>query len=306
MKKAGRIILTIAGVALIVVLLRSCVATSYLIPSAGMENSLYQGERILVNKWSYGLRLPFMNLWGYHRWGDCDVGKEDILVFNNPANRLADISRREVFISRCIGLPGDTLLVDSFFTALPCEQYAPDQKFVYAYPKNKERQLDTLLATLSIRHTERMGEDSLHYLRSFSRYEYYLLEQALYGHCWIQPAARPDSLQEARALIVPKKGRAVRVYPWNRVLLCNTLVLHEHRNAKIQNDTLYVDGRPVQHCVFTKDYYWVASNNAANVSDSRLFGFVPEDHLIGRASVIWFSRDKESGMRWDRIGKAVR
>ena len=48
MKKAGRIILTIAGVALIVVLLRSCVATSYLIPSAGMENSLYQGERILV------------------------------------------------------------------------------------------------------------------------------------------------------------------------------------------------------------------------------------------------------------------
>lgn len=230
----------------------------------------------------------------------------NILVFNNPANRLADISRREVFISRCIGLPGDTLLVDSFFTALPCEQYAPDQKFVYAYPKNKERQLDTLLATLSIRHSERMGEDSLHYLRSFSRYEYYLLEQALYGHCWIQPATRPDSLQEARALIVPKKGRAVRVYPWNRVLLCNTLVLHEHRNAKIQNDTLYVDGRPVQHCVFTKDYYWVASNNAANVSDSRLFGFVPEDHLIGRASVIWFSRDKESGMRWERIGKAVR
>ena len=151
-----------------------------------------------------------------------------------------------------------------------------------------------------------MGEDSLHYLRSFSRYEYYLLEQALHGHCWIQPAARPDSLQEARALIVPKKGRAVRVYPWNRVLLCNTLVLHEHRNAEIQNDTLYVDGRPVQHCVFTKDYYWVASNNTANVSDSRLFGFVPEDHIIGRASVIWFSRDKESGMRWERIGKAVR
>ncbi len=69
MKKGWKIAITIVGVALVVVLLRGCVATSYLIPSSGMENSLYQGERILVNKWSYGLRLPFMKLWGYHRWG---------------------------------------------------------------------------------------------------------------------------------------------------------------------------------------------------------------------------------------------
>ena len=86
MKKGCKIAITIVGVALVVVLLRGCVATSYLIPSSGMENSLYQSERILVNKWSYGLRLPFMKLWGYHRWADSPVQKEDILVFNNPAN----------------------------------------------------------------------------------------------------------------------------------------------------------------------------------------------------------------------------
>ena len=79
MKKGWKIAITIVGVALVVVLLRGCVATSYLIPSSGMENSLYQGERILVNKWSYGLRLPFMKLWGYHRWADSPVQKEDIL-----------------------------------------------------------------------------------------------------------------------------------------------------------------------------------------------------------------------------------
>ncbi len=56
--------MAIIGVAFVVVLLRGCVATSYLIPSSGMENSLYRGERILVDKWSYGLRLPFMKLWG--------------------------------------------------------------------------------------------------------------------------------------------------------------------------------------------------------------------------------------------------
>ena len=63
MKKGCKIAITIVGVALVVVLLRGCVATSYLIPSSGMENSLYQSERILVNKWSYGLRLPVMKLW---------------------------------------------------------------------------------------------------------------------------------------------------------------------------------------------------------------------------------------------------
>ena len=67
MKKTGKTLTAIGAAVLAGVLLRTCVATSYLIPSSGMENSLYQGERILVNKWSYGLRLPLMGWWGYHR-----------------------------------------------------------------------------------------------------------------------------------------------------------------------------------------------------------------------------------------------
>lgn len=45
----------------------------------------FRGERILVNKWSYGLRLPVMSLLSYHRWGERKIRKEDIVVFNNPA-----------------------------------------------------------------------------------------------------------------------------------------------------------------------------------------------------------------------------
>ena len=77
MNKAWKITGAIIGIILVVVLLRGCVMTSYLIPSSGMENSLFQGERILVNKWSYGLRLPLMALWNYHRWADSPVQKED-------------------------------------------------------------------------------------------------------------------------------------------------------------------------------------------------------------------------------------
>lgn len=310
MKKGCKIAITIVGVALVVVLLRGCVATSYLIPSSGMENSLYQGERILVNKWSYGLRLPFMKLWGYHRWVDSPVQKEDILVFNNPANLSEPvIDRREVFISRCIGTPGDTLLIDSLFSVIPSEKNAPDQKFLYSYPSQREQQLDSLLSILSIAPNQLLGQDSIKNIRSFSRYEHYLLEQAMNGNCWIEPIVKEDSMEMLKPLIIPSKGKAIRVYPWNKTLLRNTLVLHEKKQAEIKNDTLYVEGKPVQHCHFTKDYYWVSANNTINLSDSRLFGFVPEDHIIGKASIIWFSKEKGtgpfSGYRWGRIWKRV-
>lgn len=301
MKKAIlKIAAWILGAVLIVALLKGCVATSYLIPSSGMENSLYQGERIFVNKWSYGLRLPFMRWWGYHRWGSGKPVKNEIAVFNNPGNlREPVVSRREVFIGRITGTPGDTLLVDSFFNIAPFEQYTPDRKILYAYPRSKESQLDSLLTVLSIPRQALMGQDSARNIRSFSRYEYYLLEQALYGHCWIEPL-HEDTVQRLMPLAVPARGRVVRVYPWNRTLLCNTLVLHEHKKAYIQNDTLYVDGKPTWYCRFTKDYYWVTSDNTVNLSDSRLFGFVPEDHLIGRAALIWYSEEK------GRIGNSVR
>lgn len=311
MKKSWKIAMAIVGVILVVVLLRGCVATSCLIPSSGMENSLYQGERILVNKWSYGLRLPFMKWTGYHRWADRPVQKEDILVFNNPANLSEPvIDRREVFISRCLGRPGDTLLIDSLFSVIPSEKNAPDQKFLYTYPQAKERQLDSLLSILSIRPNELLGQDSVKNVRSFSRYEYYLLEQALNGNCWIEPTVKEDSIEALRPLIVPGKGKVVRVYPWNMTLLRNTLVLHEKKQAEIKHDTLYIEGKPAQHCYFTKDYYWVGANNSINLSDSRLFGFVPKDHTIGKATVIWFSKEKGkglfSGYRWDRMWQGIK
>lgn len=309
--KGWKIAGTVIGIILVIVLLRGCVMTSYLIPSSGMENSLFQGERILVNKWSYGLRLPFMALWNYHRWADSPVQKEDIIVFNNPAN-LSErvIDRREVFISRCIGVPGDTLLIDSLFSVIPSEKNAPDQKFLYTYPREKEKQLDSLLALLSIQDNRLMGQDSIRNVRSFSRYEFYLLEQAMNGNCWIELLDNGDAVEALRPLIIPGKGKAIRVYPWNRTLLRNTLVLHENKQAEIKNDTLYIEGKPAQHCYFSKDYYWVAANNSINLSDSRLFGFVPKDHIIGKASLIWFSKEKETGLfkgyRWKRFFSPVK
>ena len=304
-------ILAFAGAIAIVLLLRGFAFTSCLIPSTGMENSLFQGERILVNKWSYGLRLPLMSAFSYHRWRERPVQKRDIVVFNNPAGiQQPTIDRREIYISRCIGTPGDTLLVDSLFSvSSPEAQFNPDKKRLYTYPASKENLITSLIRTRSITNDGLMGSDDSTHVRSFSRYEYYLLEQAIGDRNWIRPLTEKQD-KELKPLIVPSKGKALRVYPWNITLLRNTLVMHEGKQAEIKNDTLYIDGKPTQHCFFTKDYYWMASNNSVNLSDSRLFGFVPQDHMIGKASLIWFSKEKGTGIldgyRWNRFFQSVK
>ena len=311
MGKGLKWIIAFAGAMVIVLLLRGFAFTSCLIPSAGMENSLFQGERILVNKWSYGLRVPLMSLFSYHRWCERSVRQQDVVVFNNPAAiGQPTIDRREIYISRCIGTPGDTLLVDSLFSvSSPEAQFNPDKKRLYSYPATKEQLITSLMQTLSITNDGLMGSNDSTHVRSFSRYEYYLLEQAISDQNWIQPLTE-KSEKELKPLIVPGKGKALRVYPWNITLLRNTLVMHEGKQAEIKNDTLYIDGKPTQHCFFTKDYYWMASNNSVNLSDSRLFGFVPQDHIIGKASLIWFSKEKGTGIfdgyRWNRFFQSVK
>ena len=81
--------------------------------------------------------------------------------------------------------------------------------------------------------------------------------------------------------------------------MANTIFCHEGHSTAVKNDTLWVDGKRTDTYTFSKDYYWVSSNNPVNLVDSRLFGFVPEDCIIGKAWRIWFT------MRKGRLGQRV-
>ena len=101
MRKGIKWIIALVGAAIFVLLLRCFAFTSYYIPSKGMESSLLCGDRILVNKWSYGLRAPLLSQFPYQRWKEQLVERGDIVVFNNPANPSTVIDKKEVFITRC-------------------------------------------------------------------------------------------------------------------------------------------------------------------------------------------------------------
>lgn len=293
--------------AALVVLIKVFAFTSCTIPSTGMENSLLRGERVIVNKWSYGLRLPLMGMTGYHRLAARGVERGDIVLFNNPAGK-GTIDRRELFINRCIGLPGDTLMLNGQLIQTRDQVLSPDSKLVYAYPGEQEDLVVEAMRRVGIGDNKLVGFDRGDFLRSFSHYEIYLMRQELRGQVTFR-SLQTDTADGVHPFVVPTRGRAVKVYPWNAKLLCNTIVQHEGRQARLQGDTLWVDGRRVTSYTFTKDYHWVASNNSVSLCDSRLFGFVPDDHIIGRASLIWFSKDTEEpfwhGFRWKRFFRLV-
>ena len=275
---------------LVMLLVKTFAFTTCSIPSTGMENTLYQDEKVWVNKWSYGLRIPFTSS---HFLAD-RVQQGDVVLFNNPApsNPESPVYARELFISRCVGTPGDTLMLNTELLVTGQKVLSPDSKQLYAYPVEQEDTLKQTLHLLDMEDNPLVGYSEGRYIRSFSHYEHYLLKQRL-GHLLDIHPVHANDTTDSHPLVIPAKGQSVKVYPWNVTLLCNTILHHEGRRASMQGDTLLIDGKPTSEYIFRKDYYWMASNNPVNLADSRLFGLVPHDHLVGRATYIWYSNRQE-------------
>ena len=286
-------------VVVVVLLVKTFLLTSCFIPFSGMENSLYKGEGVLVSKVSYGVRMPFVSLLGYHRWGNCDVKKGDIVLFNNPqpADNSRSIDLRDIYISRCVALPGETIELNEELVPVGNRVFSPNTKDLYVYAARHDDLLLKTLADLDIRDNILSGfTEEGNYIRSFSNYEYYLVTQRVGDSIRFTPLNKRYS-HTIYPLVVPSRNKAVKVYTWNARLLCNTIVYHEHRKAHVVDGHLYVDGQLCHTYTFSKNYYWMSSNEPENLNDSRLFGFVPEDHIIGRANRIWYPSTRSRFMR---------
>lgn len=292
-------------IAVVAVLLVKLVAfTSCTIPSEGMENTLYRGDRVIVNRWSYGYRTPLASFCGYHRLLEAPVHRNDIVLFNRPSGGQTSQEDGELFINRCVGLPGDTLRLNEELMLVDADALTPDGKFLYAYPGEQEALVTEAIRRAGIVDNALVGYDEGDYLRSFSLHEINAVKRLLGNRVtFCRPLAAASD--RVHAFVVPGKGVSVRVHPWNAMLLRNTIVMHEGKRAEVKGDTLLVDGHPVASYRFSKDYYWMASNNSMSLCDSRLFGFVPKECVIGKATWVWFSKDPTqnlfSGYRLDRL-----
>ena len=110
-------------------------------------------------------------------------------------------------------------------------------------------------------------------------------------------------------LYIPAKGDSVALTLGNLPLYSRIISVYEGHDLKVQDGTILIDGTPATHYTFAMDYYFMMGDNRHNSLDSRYWGFVPENHIVGKPRVVWFSKDVNKpfprNIRWNRLLKFV-
>ncbi|RYE23626.1 MAG: signal peptidase I [Sphingobacteriales bacterium] len=104
---------------------------------------------------------------------------------------------------------------------------------------------------------------------------------------------------------IPKKGTSVALNSQNIALYRRVIANYEGNKLEEKNGQIFINDQPATNYTFKMDYYWMMGDNRHNSADSRFWGFVPEDHIVGKAWFVWLSYG-ENGIRWNRIFRGVK
>ncbi|WP_438945105.1 signal peptidase I, partial [Sediminibacterium sp.] len=113
----------------------------------------------------------------------------------------------------------------------------------------------------------------------------------------------PWTLDNYGPLTIPQKGKAIALAPNNIALYRRLITVYEQNTLEEKNGQYIINGQITNQYIPKYNYYWMMGDNRHRSQDSRFWGFVPETHIVGKASLIWFSWNK--GPRWNRIFKVI-
>lgn len=336
---------TAKGIFLFVLLLSTAISIKllafdiYKIPSSSMENLLYPGDVIVVNKLKYGPKLPstpfeipWINLafymnekarskmketwWDYKRWdGITSIKQGDVFVF-------ALYGTPDFFvIKRCVGLSGDTLSIRNGEIYTNNELYiAPGTVKNNCQFRIKDRKLlykvmDSLAIYGGITRDYKSGNFGY---AAFSKDEFTLLKEArcidlikknrdgldASNERLLKTSSSKWTLDNMGPIIIPKKGMQIILNPDTFMLYKKVMVEHEKNTVVNKKGLFFVNGKRTTTYTFKQNYYFMMGDNRMNTIDSRSWGFLPESYIVGKVQCILFS-NKSNEFQWNRLFKAL-
>ena len=295
---------------LIVLFVRTFLIEPYTVSSTQMEASLLTGDRILIDKTAYGVRLPITILTipftfdsffdmksyssaveiPYKRILEEKVERNDIILFNNPVEADKPLDKRNLIISRCIALSGDSVQVKNGNFFINDYSYVSSPNVVDEYiARISDEELDEAILESEISVSNRRRSEDTVFLR-MSRFDAFVLNENLVDS--VRFVNQIDSIDSYNFLI-PYKGKIIDIDARTLSIYGQVILQEQGTKARLKDDILYIDNKEQKEYAFEDNYYWVISDNTTNALDSRTIGFIPFRNIIGKANMIWYSRDKE-------------
>ncbi len=223
------------------------------------------------------------------------------------------IDKKDHYIKRCVALPGDTLeIIDKQIYINGQASPNPEHMQFEYYLQSPTGQVNTkLLERIGVNLTDRSSQGSL-FLNNQQA------EQLKKEGLILIPGSRdtkgeafpydPEHFQWSfdnfGPLWMPKAGTTVEINQANIELYRRIISVYENNDLEISGEQILINGSPATSYTFKQGYYWAMGDNRHNSEDSRDWGFVPEDHVVGKPLFIWFSTKNGSiknGINWNRI-----
>lgn len=256
---------------IIVVIVQWFFIGSYRITGNKMAETLKAGDCVWVNKLK----------------GKNNPGRNRLVLYRSPLRR--DAAHPPLFIGRCIGTPGDVIQMgpDGFRVNGRLLPDAPMMQPTFRIRKDIKEQLLTTLESLRIPLRD-VREDSVSLIFRMSLREKELLTRHL------SQVVAIEMLGEHRMgyeFVIPRRGKAIDISETS-LMVCKEAILNEAGDAAVIRDgKLYINGEEKTAYFFSKDYYWILSENETEGIDSRHLGLIPADRITGNIWYCWYSKD---------------
>ncbi|MGL5888362.1 MAG: signal peptidase I [Bacteroidia bacterium] len=287
-------------------LLRTLAFQGMYIPSDSMSGTLQEGDYVLVNKFALGARLPGFDNFRLPGYGKVELN--DILVFNLPTEINKSVGNRKPYIKRCIGLPGDTVSIAAGLVIVNGKKIGEPESRTYKFriklksgvfakqffEKHKIKNYKTVdTDTYTIQATNQLA-GSLSKLAEVASVEQSPNSKLNYEtSLFPMDASRKWNSDHYGPLLVPAKGQTIILDAKHLHEFKTIITVFEGNTLLLKNDSVFINSKYSPNYTFSNNYYFVAGDNRYSSTDSREFGYVPENHIIGKVDVLIYSKSEE-------------